>query len=91
MNSYCKTVLMVVAVTLTLMLCIPAVAQGPADLTVADPAARPHPRRRPLTARAGESGAAVRQARQHGRRLARHDLDLRLVPGSTRNRRSARP
>ncbi len=39
MNSYCKTVLMVVAVTLTLMLCIPAVAQGPADLTVADPAA----------------------------------------------------
>ena len=39
MNSYCKNLFMVVAVTLTLMLCIPAVAQGPADLTVADPAA----------------------------------------------------
>ncbi len=38
MNSNCKTFLMVVAVTLTLMLCIPVVAQGPADLTVADPA-----------------------------------------------------
>ena len=39
MNSYCKSFFMVVAVTLTLMLCIPAVAQGPADVTVADPAA----------------------------------------------------
>ena len=39
MNSYCKSLFMVVAVTLTLMLCISAVAQGPADLTVADPAA----------------------------------------------------
>ena len=37
MNSYCKTLFVVVAVTLTLMICIPAVAQGPADLTVADP------------------------------------------------------
>ena len=46
MNSYCKTFIMVVAVTLTLMLCLPAVAQGPADLTVADPATRPHPRQR---------------------------------------------
>jgi len=36
-NSYCKTLFVVVAVTLTLMICIPAVAQGPADLTVADP------------------------------------------------------
>ena len=39
MNSYCKAFLVVVAVTLTLMICIPAVAQGPADLTVADPTA----------------------------------------------------
>jgi hypothetical protein len=39
MNSYCKTFFVVVAATLTLMLCILAVAQGPADLTVADPAA----------------------------------------------------
>jgi len=38
-NSYCKTLFVVVAVTLTLMICIPAVAQGPADLTVADPTA----------------------------------------------------
>jgi|HubBroStandDraft_6_1064221.scaffolds.fasta_scaffold98619_1 hypothetical protein len=39
MKPYCKNLFMVVAVTLTLMLCLPAVAQGPADLTVADPAA----------------------------------------------------
>ena len=39
MNSYGKTFFMVVAATLTLMLCIPALGQGPADLTVADPAA----------------------------------------------------
>ncbi len=39
MNSYCKNFFMVVAVTLTLMLCLSAVAQGPAELTVADPAA----------------------------------------------------
>jgi len=39
MNSCCKTVIMGIAATLTLMLCISAVAQGPADLTVADPAA----------------------------------------------------
>jgi hypothetical protein len=39
MNSYCKSFFVVVAVTLTLMLCLPAVAQGPAELTVADPAA----------------------------------------------------
>jgi hypothetical protein len=38
MNSYCKTFLMVVAVTLTLMLCLPAFAQGPAELSTATPA-----------------------------------------------------
>ena len=39
MKSCSNNFFMVVAVTLTLMLCLPAVAQGPADLTVADPAA----------------------------------------------------
>src|SRR5271165_5874888 len=43
MKSYCKSFFMVVAVTLTLMLCLPAVAQGPADSTVAGPAAAPDP------------------------------------------------
>ncbi len=39
MNSYCKSFFVMVAVTLTLMLSLSAVAQGPAELTVADPAA----------------------------------------------------
>ena len=38
MNSHCKTFFMVVAATLTLMLCLPVVAQGPAADPVADPA-----------------------------------------------------
>src|ERR1035437_190530 len=38
MISYGKTVWILVAVTLTLMLCMPALAQGPADSTVATPA-----------------------------------------------------
>ncbi len=37
MDSYCKTLVMVVAVTLTLMLCLPVSAQGPADPAVATP------------------------------------------------------
>ena len=49
MNSCSKTFLMVVAVTLTLMLCLPAFAQGPAELstatsaTTADATASPDP------------------------------------------------
>src|ERR1035438_1837246 len=39
MNSHGKTFFMAVALTLTLILCTPVFAQGPADLTVADPAA----------------------------------------------------
>ena len=39
MNSHGKTLFVVVAATLTLMLCLPAIGQGPADLAVADPAA----------------------------------------------------
>jgi hypothetical protein len=39
MNSYGKTFFVLVAATLTLMLCLPALGQGPADLAVADPAA----------------------------------------------------
>src|SRR5271169_4303674 len=38
MTSYCKNFFMVVAAPRPRILCIPAVAQGPADLTVADPA-----------------------------------------------------
>jgi hypothetical protein len=39
MNSHGKTFFMAVALTLTLILCTPVFAQGPADLTVADPPA----------------------------------------------------
>jgi hypothetical protein len=39
MSTYYKTLFMVAAITLTLMFCMPVLAQGPADLTVADPAA----------------------------------------------------
>ena len=39
MNSYGKTFFVVVAATLTLMLCLPALGQGPADPAVAEPAA----------------------------------------------------
>src|SRR5664279_4915595 len=39
MKSYCKPVLMVVAVMLTLLLCLPVMAQGPADPAVAAPTA----------------------------------------------------
>ena len=38
MNSYRKILFVVVAATLTLMLCLPALGQGPADPAVADPA-----------------------------------------------------
>jgi hypothetical protein len=41
MNSYSKNLLVVVAATLTLLVCIPVFAQGPTDLTVADPTAAP--------------------------------------------------
>ena len=71
MNSYFKTLVMVVALTLTLMLCLPASAQGPADLatttpvTTADaaassaPAATPDPAPVPNpTPQFGTSGAA---------------------------------
>ncbi len=37
MNSYCKNFIVVVAVTLTLLLCLSAFAQGPADPAVATP------------------------------------------------------
>lgn len=39
MNSYYKALFVVVAVTLTLLLCLPVMAQGPGDLTAAEPAA----------------------------------------------------
>ena len=41
MKSYCKTFLSVVAVTLTLLLCLPVFAQGPADVTAASPEPSP--------------------------------------------------
>ncbi len=60
MKPYCKSLFMVVAVTLTLMLCIPAVAQGPADLTVADPAAAtPEATPTPAAAPAATPSAAL--------------------------------
>ena len=91
MNSHFKTLSMAVALMLTLLLCLPEMAQGPADLTAAEPAA--------ATSAATDScnpGCALRGGSpagpyRHERQLARRDLDLRLVTGSTRNRRSARP
>jgi hypothetical protein len=43
MHSYRKTFVIVIAVTLAMLLCLPAIAQGPADLTTATPATSADP------------------------------------------------